>query len=135
MISLPIPSHLPKGTPATLVYRFIAAFLSPTVFTPDHWECRNGYFDTADFGSGVVNDFELFPGARERLRVTLPGDSLEEPACRFWFLRQEDEPLLCLETTGRAWSRDGAEHDLVSLHKKNRSIWVTVTTAAGGLLA
>ncbi|MFH1480928.1 MAG: hypothetical protein ABIG67_06650 [Pseudomonadota bacterium] len=41
MIGLQIPSKLPPSNPTTIVYRFIAAFLSHAVFGINKYECRN----------------------------------------------------------------------------------------------
>ena len=40
-------------------------------------------------------------------------DFLGQPDYRFWFLTCDEEPLLCMETTGRTWNTDGTERDLV----------------------
>ena len=41
-LDLHIPAKLPPSTPDVIVYRFIAAFLSHSVFVKEKWECRNG---------------------------------------------------------------------------------------------
>ncbi len=135
MIGLPVPEQLPPSTPTTLVYRFIAAFLSHAVFGRAHWECRNGFCDTSGYGGGVRDDFTGFPGARERLRIRLPDSILNQPAYRFWFLRKADTPLLCLETSGKVWH--GGEmkpHSLMNEYQKTHRIWPVVYTLAGDLL-
>jgi hypothetical protein len=135
MLGLPIPDRLPPTTPTTLVYRFIATFLSHAVFGIHRWECRNGFFDTSGYGGGVVKDFKRFEGARRRLEVGLPDDILRQPAYRFWFLRRNDVPELCLETTGLAW-QPGIEEpcDLMGLYRKDRRVWSVIGIVAGHLL-
>ena len=76
----------------------------------------------------------MFPGAAEGLADHLPGDFLGEPAYRFWFLCNAEEPGLCLETTGTAWDLEGGEFDLMKLYRVQRRIWPVVTFVAGDLL-
>lgn len=77
------------------------------------------------------------PTAQERLRVTLANDLLGQPSYRFWFLRKNGKPIVCLETSGFVWIRNEAKtHDLMDLYNKNnRNIWSTVVAAAGSLMA
>ncbi len=136
MMGLKIPQHLPASTPTVLVYRFIAAFLAHSYLGIDYWECRNGMFDSSasyECG-GVTSDFDGFPGAKERLRVSLKGDILDQPSYRFWFLKKNREPLICIETTGSLWTRDGRTYDLMDMYKKERRIWPLIIQTAGGLL-
>jgi hypothetical protein len=130
---LPRVAHLPPSTPATIVYRFIAAFLSSTVFGRARWECRNGVFDTSASEGGVRDAFATFPAARARLLYREPHDVLGEPAYRFWFLGN-GTPRLCLETTGHAWDTEGNEFDLASLYRKRRRLWPVVSFVARDLL-
>lgn len=134
MLGLPIPAQLPKGTPATLVYRFIAGFLSHTVCGTQKWECRNGFVDTSGYGSGVVKDFDRFPGAKERLRVAVCGDILKQPAYRFWFLYNDGVPKVCLETTGQVWVDNGKSFNLPDLYRQKRRVWFMIMKVAWHLL-
>ena len=74
-----------------------------------------------------MNDFEVFPGAKERLRVAMSDDVLNEPGYRFWFLRKDDVPMICLETNGFVWVGSGGSYDLMILYEQNgRQIWPTI---------
>lgn len=135
LLGLQVPSTLPSSTPTTLVYRFISAFLNHFTFGKDKWECRNGYFDSSDIlGSYEVSDFEYFSLAQQRLRSVFPDDVLEQPAYRFWFLRKDEKPMLCLETTGVVWNLKGASFNLIDLYKKSNRIWPVVYEVAGDYL-
>jgi len=134
MMGLTVPASLPPSTNTTLVYRFISTFLTHAAFGKHKWECRNGFFDTADYGGGVVKDFNIFPGAQKQLRVVLPDDILDQPAYRFWFLRRNDVPVLCLEISGLAWLKEETPYSLMELYQKNRRIWSIINKIAGHLL-
>ena len=135
-LRLPSVNKLPPSTPTTLVYRFIATFLTHATLGIHEWQCRNGMFDTSGYGGGVVQDFAHFPLAQERLRIRIDQDRLD-PAYRFWFIRKNGFPLICLETTGLVWVQDAPQAiDLMDLYNKNhRNIWLTVVSAAGFLMA
>lgn len=123
-IGLHIPRKLPPGNPTVLVYRFIAHFLKYSVLGIDKWECRNGFFDTSGYGGGLVADFQFFPEAQERLQISLPNDISNEPAYRFWFLRKDDIPVICLETNGLCWTKSRKSYELMKLYQQNsRHIW------------
>ena len=134
LIGLPIPGKLPSSTPTTLVYRFIAEFLTHAAFGNHDWECRSGYEDTSGYGGGVRSYFKKFPQARERLRIGLPDDFLEEPAYRFWFLCRENQPVLCLETNGMVWTEKGKAYILTDLYASKRKVWPMIQEIAGDLL-
>jgi len=117
-MKLAIPNRLPRSTPRTIVYRFIAAFLAHAVFAVEPWRCLNGMCDTSGYGGGLRRRlFGEFPAAMDCLSTPLPEDALGEPEYRFWFLCCDDEPHVCLETTGMAWTRDGGSHDLEALYR------------------
>jgi hypothetical protein len=129
------PRRLSPSTPAVLTYRFIAAFLSHSVFGREDWECRNGFLDTSGSKCAVRGDwFAAFPGAAERLVQPADDDLLGQPAYRFWFLVRGDRPSLCLETNGTAWDKEGLEFDLMRLHRARRRIWPVVSFVAKDLL-
>lgn len=122
-------------TPEVLVYRFIAAFLGHSAFGKDSWECRNGYFDSSGMEEYGINPaFDLFPYAKERIRVSLSSDFLQTPAYRFWFIKKNGKPVICLETTGAAWISEGQSFDINELYKKEKRIWPVVWSVAGHFL-
>jgi hypothetical protein len=127
----------PATSQATIAYRVIAAFLTHTAFGRIQWECRNGYEDTSGWECSVREHyFAPFAGARARLEVKLGRDVLGVPACRFWFLLRNGEPVLALEgTSGLAWTLDGRVLDLLDLYRAaGHRVWPVVNTAAGALL-
>ena len=135
MLGLPIPVHLPADTSETLVYRFIAHFLTHSAFGREVWECRNGFCDTSGYGGGIVEDFDAFPEAKKRLKINLPDDINGEPAYRYWFLRRNGTAVLCLERSGTVWLRDGKHFDLVSLYKREEQhLWQMIISIAGQVL-
>jgi hypothetical protein len=136
MIGFTKPAKLPKSTPRTIVYRFIASFLSHAAFTPWQWRVVSGMCDTSGYGGGVHRDyFAKFPGTKTRLETPEKGDPLHQPAYRFWFLVEDDKPRLCLEDTGRAWKLGGKQSiNLSTLYAKTRRIWPIVHQVAGDLL-
>ncbi len=79
-------------------------------------------------------DVQPFPQATERLRKQLKTHILGDPAYRFWFLLRNDQPVLCLEITGVAWTLAGETYNLLETYKKNRRMWPLVMQAAGHLL-
>ena len=84
----------------------------------------------------MVKDFDVLPGAMQRLRIRLEQERMD-PAYRFWFIRKNGFPLICLETTGLVWVHDAPQAiDLMDLYNQNhRNIWLTVVSAAGFLMA
>ena len=135
MIGLKVPKKLPPSNPTTIVYRFIAAFLSHAVFGINEYECRNGFLDSSGESSEVVSDFDKFPEARERLEVVQDDDILREPSYRFWFLKKNNQPLLCIETTGFAWNLRNQRYNLMKLYREKRRIWDVVYNVAGEFLS
>lgn len=125
MLGLPEIKAIPLYTPTTIVYEFIAVFLANKTLQSDGWECRNGNYDTSGDGGGVVRDFEDFPKAQEQLKIKLDDDILRQPAYRFWFIRKNDKPLLCLETSGFLWTKDSTQtYDLMNLYVQNlKAFW------------
>jgi hypothetical protein len=125
VVRLPIPSPLPAGTAASLTYRVITAALQIKTFAPKRWSCLNGFCDSSGFmGSGIRGElFRYFP------LVESPSESEESPnygvddPLRFWFLCCDDEPMICLETTGRAYSRKGVMIDLKAKYARRRNVY------------
>lgn len=134
-LGLPIPAKLPAAVPATLVYRFIAAFLSHAVFGIPQWCCVNGVLDSSGYGGGIRRPFfEQFSQAHGRLEIHETADLYKQPAYRFWFICKEDKPLLCLETNGVVWTAKGKTHNVMELYAAKRRIWPVVLEVAGDLL-
>jgi len=134
-LELQVPIKLPPSTSDVIVYRFIAAFLGHSAFGKEKWECRNGYFDSSgNEESGPSLSFDLFPEAKERARISLPSDIAKTPTYRFWFIKKNGKPVICLESTGTAWNNKGLSFDLAALYKKEKRIWPVVWEVAGYLL-
>lgn len=134
-LQLQIPTKLPPSTPEVIVYRFIAAFLGHSAFGKEHWECRNGYFDASGMEECNINPaFGLFPGAKERSTISLASDFLNIPAYRFWFVKKNGNPVICLETSGAAWNAEGQSFDISALYKKEKRIWPLIWEVASYLL-
>ncbi|GAB4520299.1 MAG: hypothetical protein Kow0047_31520 [Anaerolineae bacterium] len=137
-LGLPMMEHVPPSTPQTLVYRFIATFLTHAAFGIRAWDCRNGFYDTSGYGGGTGHHFfEDFPEAQRRLEVRLKDDVSGEPAYRFWFLCRDHKPLLCLETVGLLWvSGDSTTYQLMDLYNRHgRRIWPAVVSVGGAFMA
>lgn len=137
--ALPPVAKLKPPTNAVVVYRFISTFLTHIAFNCSFgqfdWDCQNGFLDTSDgFGGVWESRFELFPAAESRLSEVDPEDPFGVSAYRFWFLLLNDDPLLCFETNGTVWDRNGIEHDLGKLARHDQRIWPVVLEVAGDLL-
>ena len=133
-LGLPIPAKLPAALPTTVVYRFIAAFLSHAVFGVQRWYCINGVEDASGYGGGIRNAFfEQFPQARGRLEIHETTDFFREPAYRFWFICKEENPVLCIETNGVIWTATGKAYNLKELYAAKHRIWPLVMEVAGDL--
>ena len=132
---LPIPKKRPPSTPATLTYRYISDFLTHSVGRLENWQCRNGFEDTSGYGGGVRRHFfEQFPLLRKEDTI---GHGTPICGCHefnFWFLLKDEKPVLCLDTSGRLFRRDGACHDLPSLYKHDRRIWPLICETALDIL-
>lgn len=134
MAGLPTATTMPISSPAILTYRFISTFLIQTVLGLDKWECRNGFLDSSGYSSGIVEDFKNFPQAEKRLRVREKDDLIEQPAYRFWFLKKNGIPKICLETNGLAWTDDGEEYSLPEIYKAKRKMLSLVSNVGGQYL-
>lgn len=131
------PGDIPPTSSATIGYRVVASLLTHAIFGRKHWECRNGCEDTSGYGGGARETlFDRFPGAAERLRVKEPDDLLDQPAYRFWFVLEDDRPVLAFEAmTGIAWTTSGREIDLLAKYRSsNNRIWPVVWDVAGDSL-
>jgi hypothetical protein len=60
--------------------------------------------------------------------------SENQSAYRLWFLVQNDEPKVCFETNGTAWTRDGGKHDLMNLYRDSGHGWPVIFSVAQNLL-
>ncbi|MCC6630402.1 MAG: hypothetical protein IT340_23740 [Chloroflexi bacterium] len=127
---------VPPSTPRSVSYRCIAALLAQAAFGRVQWTCRSGAVDSAGFVVEPVQRawFARFDGAAARLVIHDHADLVRQPAYRFWFLLRDNEPVLCLETTGRAWDRHGHEHRLDALYRQGRRLWPVIVAVAGDLL-
>jgi len=129
------PKHLPTSTPTTIVFRFISDFLTHTIGRLERWECRNGYCDTSGDDGGERRDlFEQFPGLKERESLRKIESFCGEYAYNFWFLLKNDAPVLCLDTSGVTYCRDGSSYDLGQLYKCQRKIWPLIFEVARDIL-
>ena len=134
---LPEIKSMPSSTEKTLVFRFIANFLTHSAFTRNMWVCRNGYLDTDARSKGGIRDyFDHFPLARKHLKSSKRHGFLKEPAYQFWFLckGKHHRPKICLETSGRIWTDRGDSFDLMAHYKAERRIWPLLTMMVGHLL-
>jgi hypothetical protein len=125
LVRLPIPSPLPAGTAASLTYRVITEALRMKTFVPKRWICLNGVCDSSGFmDSGIRRKlFSYFPS------VEPPSESEESynpHPLRYWFLCCDDEPMICLETTGRGYSRNGVMIDLKSIYARRHNLYDVV---------
>lgn len=134
-IGLDVPEKLPPSNPIVLVYRFITEFLSRTAFARDHWECRSGFYDSSGGDSGICDKlFAAFPSAHERLQVCPDETGTVHPACNFWFILRDSEPVLCLETSGLVTNLAGRTVELPTAYQVPRRIWPMITEIAEDLL-
>lgn len=125
----------PPSTDAVLIYRCILQALTAALAGKHPWRCLNGNEDTSGYGGGTrVHLFEAFTQTQERLRICTKSDILNLPAYRFWFLLQEDRPILCLETTGWIWNCAGQEFHVSVLYQKRRRVWDILWPALQGEL-
>lgn len=133
------PIAVPVSTPQSLTYRVIAAILATTVFGRVAYECRNGMDDNSGMGGTIRRDelFAPFPEPRSRAAVNKPGDWCDEPACRFWFIKREGEPIIALEPgSGFVWNRAGLRHDLPDLWPASgKRVGLLASWVAGDLFA
>ena len=82
----------------------------------------------------MVGHFAQWREAHQDTVNVYAEDVLGEPAYRFWFLLRGEEPLLCMETTGRGWRRAGQHFDLWAEYRRTQRIWPVIVRVAGELL-
>ena len=124
-----IPKPLPPSTSATLIFRFISDFLTHSVGKLDHWQCRNGYLDTSGDGFGIRE--KLFKNFTQ-LESELVKDS---ESTKYWFLIKNEDPKICLKTSGEVFRKDGLNYNLETIYRNNdRRIWPVIFETAGDLL-
>jgi hypothetical protein len=128
ILHLPIPSPLPAATPFSLTYRVITAMLRIKTFSPVRWSCSNGFLDSSGFeGCGIRNDlFSAFPTVQVPLGSEKSKDSSLSRATDFWFFCCKDEPIICFEIAGRAYSTKGVMIELHPKYARRRSIYDVV---------
>jgi hypothetical protein len=132
---LPGPATTPPDSAVTLTYRVVATFLTHGVLSKSRWECRSGITDASDGGAGPrASWFRGFPQAQTRLGLRDTDDIRGEPAYRFWFLVDDNEPRVCFETTGWAWDTHGKATKMLPLFQRERRVWPVVIETAGHLL-
>ena len=118
LIELPVPEKSLPATPATLLSRLASEILTLTVFDEDYCDCRSGYCDGALIPYEIRRHlFEPFPEPGERL--SQPIELARKEAAKFWFIVQKREPLLCLETNGIVYTKNGRVISLLELYKEN----------------
>ena len=128
ILHLPGPSPLPAATPVSLTYRVITAMLRTKTFSPVRWCCLNGFHDSSGFeGCGIRRDlFDPFPTVQVPSSSETSKDSVLSRAADFWFLCCEDEPIICLEIAGCAYSREGEMIEVQPEYARRRSIYDVV---------
>jgi hypothetical protein len=130
---LPHVQHRPAGSPESVTYRVIAAFLQHAMFGRTSWDCRSGFED--EFGEVMTDWFDCFPGLSERLAVREREDVLGMPETRFWFMLKGGTPVLAFEARhGKAWETTGKETDLFAEYRHHGRLWPVVWAATGHLL-
>lgn len=125
LIGLPSPKHTPKTTERTLVYRILAALCAISIIRGALLDPRPGMiYDSNDYGAGVEEEqFSLFPSASKLLDEG-GRDHRVEASKNFWFLMPrilgssesdaKEQALGVLHTSGRLWTREGAEISLMA---------------------
>jgi hypothetical protein len=132
---LTVPKKLPASTAATLTYRYISDSLAHSIGRFEKWECRNGFADTSGYGGGVRHQFfEQFSVFADENTIRRGSPIFGEHAYNFWFLMKNEQPVLCLDTGGRVFRRDGTRHELPRLYKRNRRIWPLICETALDIL-
>lgn len=132
--NLPPVQHRPAGSPESLTYRVIAAFLQQVMFERTSWDCRNGYAGDM-YGTVRTDWFDLFPGLSGRLAVREREDVLGMPETRFWFLLKDGTPVLAFEAThGTARDTTGKQTHLFAEYQLHHKLWPVVLASTGHLL-
>ena len=134
-IGIDAPTKLPKSTPATISFRYICEFLTHTVGRLETWECRNGYRDTSGYSDGKQETwFNCFPSIEVEQPPRGFADERLETVYYYWFFLKKSEPVLCIDTDGRLYKRDGEVHDLTAVYARHKSVWPTIAETALELL-
>jgi len=125
LLHLLVPSPLPAATPASLTYRVITAMLRIKTFSPVRWCCLNGVLDSSGVGGCEIRRglFARFPAVKAPSNSERSEDPVLSRATDFWFLCCGDEPVICLETSGRAYSTKGLIIELQPEYAKRRNIY------------
>jgi hypothetical protein len=116
----PHPPRLPTGV--------ITAMLRIKTFSPVRWCCLNGVLDSSGVGGCEIRRglFARFPAVKAPSNSERSEDPVLSRATDFWFLCCEDEPVICLETSGRAYSTKGLMIELQPEYAKRRNIYDVV---------
>ncbi len=126
-----IPAKLPPSQPATLIYRYIAEFLTHSIGTLDYWECRNGFEDSSGSVGGIRQEFfDMFPDLQNEDNLRCGPMMYDSYAYNYWFLLKNQEPMLCMDTSGRMYFRSASSVELTKLYRRNRKIWFLIHQTA-----
>ena len=132
VIGLSSPKRAPATTPRTLTYRVLAALSTLSLLRGVLLDPRPGLiYDSNDSDPGVEDEqFALFPKASVILNERGYGHRIEA-AKDFWFMvpkppgasesDEQPEPLAVLHTSGRLWTREDLEVDLVQAYDQHGS--------------
>jgi len=133
---LPAPHSVGRTVGHVLVYRVISAITAAVAFGRVRVEARNGYLDSSGSGGGGARHelFRAFPETKSRLEVRQPDDLLKQPAYRFWFLLRDEQPLVCFEELGRAWTNTLTLDLNHAYRRAGRRLWPVVLAVADDLL-
>jgi hypothetical protein len=97
-------------------------------FSPVRWCCLNGVLDSSGVGGCEIRRglFAPFPAVKAPSNSERSEDQVLSRATDFWFLCCGDEPVICLETSGRAYSTKGLMIELQPEYAKRRNIYDVV---------
>lgn len=99
---LTAPPHTPAATQTTLTWRVIACLLAAAATTEAALTVEPGFYDSE--WSGPSPHYAAFPAIPSRVTDVRPEDPLGISGYRFWFVLQEQRPVLALEqTSATAW--------------------------------
>ncbi len=134
-IGIAAPKPLPKSTPTTVSFRYVCELLTHAVGRLEKWECRNGFCNTSGYGGGKRESlFNCFPDIGGDQAPKEVAEGKLSRAYDYWFLLRDSEPMLCVDTGGRLYKRDGNVHDLTAIYAKHKRVWPVIAETAMELL-